>query len=280
MSTPTTYINSKHSSDLDKAIFNVAMSRSAKINPVFNQVSKKHQESFKAWLVRQYFKANNDVTEDNVLEIMSQSNSGCPLSPTQATNFFNEIIGLKGSMTTSDEVSLLDQSEEDSTPKAKYQTGVITLREIGTSLGGISATMVTKITDSAVSKLYKLTQGILPENLDFDQEVELDQKLNSAMTNAISIYLDLFEKSDKKIDVFLKTLKENRLINSSEMINVSDREIETLVYLARLDSKEAMSRALRVDIGCQDNVFKTFQSTYSRTLYPAPRRGRPRKNSL
>lgn len=172
-----------------------------------------------------------------------------------------------------------DLEESALAPKAKYQTGAVTLREIGSKIGGVSATMVTKITASAQVKLLSLTNGKLPERLSSDEEVELDIKLAHAMRDAVNSYVDLLKASSAHIDEFLTSLKHKRFISSSEMINISDEEIEALVYLSRLESRDEINRTLRADISCQDNVFKTFQSTYSRTLFPAPRRGRPKKPS-
>lgn len=259
-------------------------------NPIFGRLSGKNLDNFKGWVLRQYFNPERNknsnwydpnVDESNVLDYISQASNNLPLSPKQFVDFFFSIKGLKSRMNSKevsadlDDVELDDEDEDD---KSTYQTGDVSLKNVGKELGGITPTMVNKIFSGSVDKLQSLTGGKHPNDLTPEDEAALEKRLTDAETSAAKEYAQMIVASGGNIGKLISDLSKRQILSPNEARSLSDREIEALIDMADM-SAPAVAATLRRDLNNpRGNLIKSFQSFYSKTLFPSKKRGRPSKN--
>lgn len=250
-----------------------------------------NKANFAAWLVRQYFNDDqkgkvwydSSVNEDNVLEYISVPENSFPLSPTQAVDFYRNMKSLQKKINSRevsadlDDVSLDD--DEDDVVVVKNRTGDVSLKDIGANVGGVTAAMVNKIEGDGLSKLQSLLGGKHPKDLNDEDERELQRKFAEAETTAADRYADMLAASNGNIGKFLMSLTKAHILSDNEASQITDNEIETLMTLAKMP-KERVKEILRKDLNSPSgNVVKTFQSMYSKTIFPPKKRGRPAKTA-
>ena len=261
-------------------------------HPAFNRLGNRKGD-FVAWIMRQYFDPQNNkdsrwydssVNERNVLDHLSNPKSNFPLSPVQAVDFFRNMKSLQN-MVNSREVSAdLDAVDlpdsDDSDPevaKGVNRTGDVTLKDIGDKVGSVTAAMVNKIEGDGLGKLQDLTGGKHPRDFTPEDEKVLDLKLRQAEADAAERFATLLQASDGNVGKFLMALTKNQIMSDNESSQITDNEIESLMTLAKMP-KDRVIQILRKDLNSPSgNVIKTFQSMYSKTLFPPKKRGRKAK---
>jgi hypothetical protein len=241
-----------------------------------------------AWLMRQYFSNDqkgsawydSSVTKDNVLKYISVPSNNFPLSPTQVSDFFRNMKSLQKKMSSRevsadlDDITLDDADDDTSLPGVKYNTGDVTLKDIGAQVGGVTAAMINKIEGDGLGKLQSLLGGKHPRDLDADDERELNRKFAEAESNASERYADMLVASNGNIGKFLMSLVKSHILSNNEAEQITDNEIEALMTLAKMP-KERIKQILSKDLNSpRGNVIKTFQSMYSKTIFPPKKRGR------
>ena len=262
------------------------------MHPAFNKLGNRKGD-FVAWIMRQYFDPQNNkdsrwydssVNERNVLDHLSNPKSNFPLSPVQAVDFFRNMKSLQN-MVNSREVSAdLDAVDlpdsDDSDPevaKVVNRTGDVTLKDIGDKVGSVTAAMVNKIEGDGLGKLQDLTGGKHPRDFTPEDEKVLDLKLRQAEADAAERFATLLQASDGNVGKFLMALTKNQIMSDNESSQITDNEIESLMTLAKMP-KDRVIQILRKDLNSPSgNVIKTFQSMYSKTLFPPKKRGRKAK---
>jgi len=248
---------------------------------------------FAAWLVRQYFSKDkkgsiwydDSVTEDNVLEYISVPSNSFPLSPTQAVDFYRNMKSLQSKINSREvsadleDVVLDDDDDSDDVAAAvKNRTGDVSLKNIGSQVGGVTAAMVNKIEGDGLSKLQSLLGGKNPRDFTEEDEKALEKKFAEAETTAAERYSDMLTAANGNVGKFLMSLTKAQILSDNEASQITDNEIETLMTLAKMP-KERVMQILRKDLNSPSgNVVKTFQSMYSKTIFPPKKRGRKAKS--
>jgi hypothetical protein len=248
------------------------------IHPMLARLNDQAQLS--TWLVRYFFsekKSHNkwwsaSVNESNVLLYISQANSNFPLSPKDVCDDWF----LKKSLSNTDLTDFDFEVEEPKAKKAKkeaiYNTGVASLKDIGHELHGITAMMALKLETSGTTKLQTLagTNGYY-EGLAASMDLII-----KAENEVASDYAKLIGQS-KTVDSFLTTIKKQYQITPLEMLDISTPgEKDMIAHLLKQDA-QSIAQYLKGDILKEQNRMKSYQTMLSRHLYPAKRRGRPKK---
>lgn len=247
------------------------------------------RKDFAKWVMRQYFNPEKnknsiwfdpDVTEKSLFDYISNPRNSFPLSPIQIVKFYNDMKGLQGMMKSSEvEKSLEDTDLDDEEEQTrKYRQGATSLKDIGAAVGGLSATMINKIEASSAEKMQQLTGGKHPKDLSPEEEKELYKKLEAAEIEAANKFADMLIDARGNIGKFLAALHKNQILSPAESRQMSDNEVEALLMLGD-ESRDRIIKVLRKDLNDpRGNVVKSFQSMYSKTIFPPKKRGRPRKN--
>lgn len=257
------------------------------VHPLLRRVRSK---GFPAWVMRQYFdpKKHGDkiwydpsVTEKNVLEKVTQSseNGLFPSSP----KALSELWKLKGQLASSlgtmeaEEAKLVAADAKEAEPdKATYQTGEVSLKDIGKELGGVTPTMVNKLGASAMEKFRKVAGGKSLQDLN-PQELEgFLSKIQNARLEAVDEYVAALQ-SASSVNAFMHGLVKRQILTPTDLKIVQKQEISGLKILMKKDP-ERVKLILLQDIQEDDNLFKSFQSVVSKKVFPPGKRGRPRKN--
>ena len=261
-------------------------------NAQFDKLGSRRKD-FAKWVIRQYFSAksqnekwyDSSVDEKNVFEYISNPGNYFPQSPAQIVNFFRSMKSLQSSMSSKDvedslsDVKLDDEEDaEETTTKTKYQTGDVSLKDIGQELGGITPTMINKIGASAGEKMRKLTGGKHPDELTPEEEFEMNKKLFAFMDIAAKRFASVLKASNGNVGKFLAALQKAHILTPNEARSITDEEIEALINLSSLE-EDNIAQVVKRDLDRKDgnNLIKTFQSLYSKTVFPPKKRGRPRK---
>lgn len=257
------------------------------VNPVFNKVPRSQKDEFSAWIMRQYFDPakhsdkvwfDPSVTAANVLDYLSSAEGSrlFPNSPRNLVNLWKLKLDLGNKLGTTadeDDAASVDQGEEEE--KAKYQTGDVSLKDIGQELGGVTPTMINKLASAGMEKFAKLTGGKHPEDLD-DEELESFLKaIKDARVEAASEFASKL-KAAKSVNAFLQGLAKEQVLTPTDLKIISPEELEGLQILKGKPS-ENITLILLQDIEDDDNLFKTFQSLVSKKVFPPGKRGRPKK---
>lgn len=254
-------------------------------NPLFDKVPRSQRKEFAAWIMRQYFDPSkhsdkvwfdSSVTADNVLEYLSSPDGSrlFPNSPRNLVSLWKLKLDLGAKLgTVSDEEMDDDPSSEEE--KAKYQTGDVSLKDIGQELGGVTPTMINKLASAGMEKFSKLTSGKHPSDLD-DEELENFLKVikDARLTGAKEFADKLI--SAKSINAFLHSLAKEQVLTPTDLKIISPEELDALKIL-KTRPKENIILILLEDVENDDNIFKTYQSYVSKKVFPPGKRGRPKK---
>jgi len=260
------------------------------INPLFRKIRNK--KAFSAWIMRQFFNSQKhankvwydpSVNEDNVLEKVSElSSEGLfPTTPKALTGTWKmkaQLSKSMGEMDREEKKAAKDAAKDaiDSDEnRVKYKTGEATLKDIGAELGGVTATMVNKIGSKAMEDFKKLNFGKRPGALSPVEKEDQEQKIDNARTDAADEFVDLLHAASS-VEDFLDTLKRNRVLSTMDLKIIKPEEVDGLDIL-KFKNPDRAKLILMQDIEEDDNLFKTYQSSVYRKVFPAGKRGRPKK---
>jgi hypothetical protein len=257
------------------------------MSPYLDSIRDKKQLS--AWLMRQYFNPakhtkkiwfDPSVTEENVLNhISSTERKGVfPLSAKELAELWKlkkslgQSLGkLSDAELSQGEVKPVKKVEDE---KTKYQTGDVTLRDVGQELGGLTPTMINKLSDTGMEKFKKLLGGKGSDDFA-GQTKNLMQKISQAREEVAKDFA-IALKSAPSVESFLADLVKAQTLTVKELELIEPEEKEGLDIL-REREPDAIAAILAQDIEDVDNLFKTFQSAVSKKMLPYGKRGRPRK---
>ncbi len=246
------------------------------VNPLFTRLRDRVKLS--EWLMRYYFNDGRkdsawysaDVNEDNVLAYISDPRSGFPLSPSDVCDDWAIKKSLKG------DFAQIDFDASTKPPKGKkeaiYNTGDVSLKDIGQELHGITAMMALKLETSGTAKMQLMTG----KNRDgMEAAMERISEAHRVVGDAYATLL----LSCNSVNAFLEAIKKAYQITPLEMQDIkTNRELKMIKFLMDQDATE-ISEYLRGDILKQNNRMKSFQTMVSKHLYPSKKRGRPKKNA-
>ena len=253
----------------------------AGVNPGFLRLRDKDREALTAWLMRYYFSPKKKdeswwsprVNAQNVLAFISNPKNNFPLSPHEVLDDWNIKKSLKGDITKmkDDEIEAFEKNEP------VYNTGDVTLKDIGQGMGGLTAAMINKLEQSGMEKFVKLMGGHNPMDMDEAELDDLLRKVDEArMATSLEFANDL-RASKGNLKGFVQSLLKKQILTPNDVKLMNPPEIEMLMYLMGKPADQ-VAEYLRGDIRKDNNRIKSFQAAVARKLFPAGKRGRPRKN--
>jgi hypothetical protein len=243
--------------------------------------------------MRQYFDSENnanspwycdDVNEKNVLLYISESKNHFPLTPVKIVDMWECIEDFKRSLKQSEKMlgTNLGLSEEavskisKPTSTVKYQTGEVTLEKIGESLGGLTPTMINKLSTSAMDKIRTMSEGLRFDTFVEDALERLNHRIIACRVEAAHEYAKSLKESNGRIKDFISGLVKKRIMTKNDMKLITDAETVALTLLFTKPVNEIVGTLLH-DISLANNVFKSYQSSVARKAFPEKKRGRPKK---
>lgn len=247
------------------------------VSPLFSRLRDRAKLS--EWLMSYYFSDakrdrvwfNSGVTSDNVLAYISDPRSGFPLSPSDVCDDWNIKKSLKGDFANIDFDAVAKPVKGKK--EAIYNTGDISLKDIGQELHGITAMMALKLETSGTAKMQLMT-GKNRDGMEAAME-----RINEAHKTVAAAFTTLLKASGKNANKFLEAIKKAYQITPLEMEDIkTNRELKMITFLMDQDDIDIIDY-LRGDILKQDNRMKSFQTMISKHLYPSKKRGRPKKNA-
>ena len=259
------------------------------INPQFRKVYNKKE--FSAWLVRQFFSHKSrtkiwydpSVNETNVLEKISElTQKGVfPATPKALVSTWNmkgQLNKAMGEMDREEKTAARKAAKADSSSdedKVKYKTGEVSLRDIGQELGGVTPTMINKLGAKAMEDFKTLNFGKRPETLTPAEKNQQFEQTEQARHDAAEEFAELLHNS-ASVEEFLNTLKRNMVLSPMDLKTITPEELDGLEILKEKDPERAKLILIQ-DIEEDDNLFKSYQSAVYRKIFPAGKRGRPKK---
>lgn len=247
-------------------------------------------EAMAAWLMRQYFDPNKhgdkvwfspSVNADNVLEFVSNTKNNFPLSPKEVADMWKlkKSLGASMKLVAKDlEGDSTNQEPEEDDGKEVYQTGEVTLKDIGQELGGLTPTMINKLAASGMEKVKKITKGVAPWDMESEQWDDLIGAIMKARQETAQEFAGELKRHAGDVKAFLQSLEEKHVLSPGDMKLVSDKEVKGLAILSGKELAQIVN-VLLSDIERDDNIFKSFQSAVSKKIFPPAKRGRPRKDA-
>jgi hypothetical protein len=250
------------------------------MNKNFDIITNK--EKFKNWLIRQYFnqeKNTNDpwfkktVNATNVLEHISDSQNCFPLTPAQITDMWICINSFKKRVkkTTRDINGYCERIDQQEKVKTEH-----TLENVGKQLGGITATMINRLSKSAMDKFKILTFETHFSNMTDEDLLLFNKGIEKFRNQALDKYIILLRDSQGDLNTFFNALIKEQIMTKKEIELLQPIEYDVLLQLYALTDKE-IKKFLLIDIEMDNNMIKSFQSMISRQAFPTKKRGRPRK---
>lgn len=237
------------------------------------------------WIMRQYFNPGKHVDKvwydasvdlGNVLQYVSDPKNNFPFTPKELADLWK----LKKSLGASLELVAKDFGEfpedEEDEDKTTYQTGEVTLKDIGKELGGLTPTMINKLATSGSEKIKKLTHGVAPWDMNEEQWGDLLKTIKEARRDVAKIYAENLKSYGGDVKAFLESLVKAHILTPSDLKLVSDQEFEGLALLSQKSTDQIINVILH-DIERDNNVFKSYQSAVSKKVFPPGKRGRPKK---
>jgi len=247
------------------------------VSPLFARLRDRAKLS--EWLVSYYFSPakrdrvwfNSGVDVNNVLAYISYPRSGFPLSPSDVCDDWNIKKSLKGDFAAID-FDAVGAKPVKGKKEAIYNTGDISLKDIGQELHGITAMMALKLETSGTAKMQLMT-GRNRDGMEAAME-----RINEAHKTVAADFTALL-KASGNTSKFLDAIKKAYQITPLEMEDIkTNRELKMITFLMGQDDIDIIDY-LRGDILKQDNRMKSFQTMISKHLYPSKKRGRPKKNA-
>lgn len=256
-----------------------------RVNPVFDSV--KDKAAFETWIRKYFFRPDNSdkpwfyagKEADNLLAFLSDPASSFPLSPRELVDDWYLKKSLKSSMKSLKDKELdsriADDEEEE---KAKYQTGEKSLKDIGSTLGGVTPAMIQKIERSGMANFLKLVKGRNPLDMDEEEIDELLAGVTAARQEVSRDFARELKSAKGNIKAFIQGMVKRGILAPTDVKLMTPREVETLVFLMT-KPEDQVAEYLRGDAIRDNNVVKSFQAAVAKRINPAGKRGRPRKNS-
>ncbi len=257
------------------------LNKTSHIDPVFQTV--KDKDGLRSWLVRAYFNParhssepyySTRVTKENVLEYITSKPALFPQKPLNIVNVWKILPDLRSSLKfVPGEDNLVKEKE------SLYTKAETTLSQIGARIGGVTTTMVNKISDQAVTKFGTLLRAL--DSKEEDIAIRAKDKIDDAFLTVAEGFADAVGESKTPEEILSKVVSKGLLgKHDLELMDATEREaFEELILMATEDnaSQSELEDIFLADLDKHVNVFRTVQMAVSRIIFPPPRRGRPPK---
>lgn len=250
------------------------------INPKLSKI--KNKKKLCSWLIRQYFDESKhsdaswydpNINEQNVLEYVSNASNNFPLTPRKILDMFRcmELFKTDPAVFKTPEIKRASaplKTQSKPNKKLQYQKGEVLLSDIGKELGGLSNTMITRLSDSGVQKFRTLTNNTMISDMDSKQFNKMNEFIVDCRIYAALGYADALKKSKlSNIKDIFANLKSAKLITANDIKQVDDSEKQEILALQKLDQGDIV-QALLKDISKDNNIFKSYQVAVSRKAFP------------
>jgi hypothetical protein len=249
------------------------------------KLTSENVQELAKWACRVYFGPGNEgkrwyrggVTTDNVLEEFLRPEA--PISPEAMVEVWKAIPTLQAALGRLD-VGELDavaeylQRPKDEDPTPRYTQGDCTLKEMATSLGGITGTMVNKIFVSGADKLQRLTGGVSPADMEAEDLTSMFALVEHAQMLAASEYASSLLSFKGDVSGFVNSQIATLNLTEIEARAMTPEEFQGLQILSEMDHARIVA-ILLADLDETDNLFLGFQNAASKKVFPR-RSGRPK----
>lgn len=250
-----------------------------------NNLTASNLQDIAEWALRVYFGPGNEgkrwyrdsVTTENVLNEFVLPEA--PISPEAMVEVWKAIPALRSALERLDN-SELDavaeylQRPRDADTTPHYTQGDKTLKEMASTLGGITGTMVNKIFVSGADKLQRLTGGVSPMDMEGDDLITMFELIDHAQTLAASEYASSLLAHNGDIPTFIQSQITALNLTEIEARAITPEECDGLLVLSEMEHTRIMAVLLE-DLDSDDNLFLGFQNAASKKVFPR-RSGRPK----
>lgn len=258
---------------------NIDLATETVVDPIFDNV--KDKDAMIGWLMRVYFNPQKHsdknyykatVSKENVLAFVSDAKNSFPQSPYCIVGMWNLMPSLRDGLRAV-------PSDAEAPKEDTYTKGNETLASIGKAIGGVTPTMVNKISDQATIRMGAMLKALNADNPWLVREAE--DKIENAFLTVAETYADAIQKSAISGEV-LEHVVNAGLLSMSDALGVDDVELDAIQELIEF-AQEGATQAELEDVFLEDleksvNVFETVQLCVSKIVFPAKKRGRPRKD--
>jgi hypothetical protein len=241
-------------------------------------------EKLTAWVLRVYFGPNNKekrwfkegfCNEEVLNEFLLPTS---PISPEALLEIWKAMPGLQEDLNGMED-SELDSvsaylSRNKTTTESKYIQGEMTIKEMAKILGNVTGTMVNKIAVSGTNKLYRLTSGVSPDDMEAEELKNLLLFIAKQQENAAKEFTARLLLCKCNIPAFVEDQVDISNLTEIEAKSITPGEIMGLEILSEMDYDDVVD-ILLTDINSGSSMFHTFQNAVSKRIYPR-RAGRPK----
>lgn len=249
----------------------------------------KTKPAFTKWIMKNYFNHERNleskwfsfsVTNKNVLEYVSEAKNQFPLTPMQLANMWTTVQSFKKGYKKNEkaidklysELEDRDDAKERVTNNAEH-----TLEEIGKTLGGITATMINRLSTTGIDKFKTMTFNKKFVNMTDEEERLHVQAIDTYRERAAVQYVTMLDESKGNLNKFFGMLTKAGKLTDKEVELILPDEYALILELFALETEEKVKYLLH-DIQKDGNLLKTYQSLVAKEAFPTKKRGRPRKN--
>lgn len=244
-------------------------------NEVFHLLSRNQKQDFASWILRQYINKPNsrwfnlNIEPQNVFKFLSDPKFGFPHTPNSIVSLYKLKCQLQKSLGkhTELETDEADKTELKDGEDKRFFFGDVSLKNISKEVGGITNSMISRISYQAMEKIKNLTGGVNIENLSYEEDIKLENRLNRALDRAANIYAGIIYSSSS-YDEILSKLRKYNIIKSHDVSQISSIEKKWLEYYVNVTCIDQIVEDLKYDLLYEDdNIVKTFQLLYGKLVH-------------
>lgn len=249
------------------------------------KLSTEDLEKLAAWAMRVYFGPSNEgkrwykegVTQETVLGEFLLPDS--PISPEAMVEVWTAIPGLQAAIGRIDQGDLDAVADYLNRPKdeeetTRYTQGDRTLKDMASTLGGITGTMVNKIFVSGTGKLHRLTGGVPLDDMESEDLHEMFLNIERSQEQAAKEFAASLLSFDGNIHDFIKSQIDCLNLTAIEANSLTEDEFVGLKILCEMNYDRVVDILLK-DLEFSENLFRSFQNAASKKIFPR-RSGRPK----
>lgn len=241
----------------------------------------KNLPDLRAWLMRAYFNPTkhskepyytDTVTKETVLSYISVRSNKFPQTSENVVALWNILPSLRD--------GLRSLPDEESAKEEIYTKGNETLANIGKAIGGVTPTMVNKISEQATAKLGAMLRALNSDKTWLAREAH--DKIEDAFLSVAESYTDAVKEANNAQQV-LTALVSSGVLQFGEGEAVDEIEkaaFEDVIAYAKSGATQAEIESVFLeDLNRPISIFLSMQFPVSRTVFPPAKRGRPKKET-
>jgi hypothetical protein len=244
-------------------------------NAVFKKLGPAEKGEFKKWILRQWFSDakkgakwySPKVDESNVLDYVS-THRAFPVTPVQILTMWKDKKSLKTLLPQATKEMEQAQAEEEEERRTYNKDGEETFDKVGKELG-VTHQAAAYIEQDGFSKFRQLFGGN-PNDMEGSKLDNLNVQIDSARKKAGEAFAKALVASGGDMAKFSATLYGAGYLPKGHAFSREERE--ALQYIAKQYKPEQIVELLAADIEEDDNLFKSYQMSVARLVFPDKRR--------